>query len=127
MAYPKRKPGEPKRPVPPELVGKGFDAHPENINPHPRGRPKNFDELRKLINEMSHEEIEIVIGRGKGKKTVKMTRLEQLLLEMFGSKIWQKQEMLLQYGYGKVPDKLEVSGDKIIHVTINGKNDDTNS
>lgn len=112
---PKKTP--PKGVVPPQLMGKGFDAHPENRNKN--GAPKTAIALRQLITEMAGETIEVEVGTGKDKKKVQMTRLERLLLEFFETSSARKQEMLLGYGYGKPAETLEVKGElKVIKVSL---------
>ena len=120
MAAPKKRP--PKGIVPPQLVGKGFDVHPEHRNKH--GAPRDAIELRKLIQEVGSQKIRVAIKSMKGKTTAQMTRFERIVYEWFESQDSKKQEMLIQYGFGKVPDKLEVSGLKTIVVTLKKKSEE---
>lgn len=116
----------PKGVVPPQLQGKGFDVHPENRNK--KGPPKDVVALRRMIQEMGNEEIEVTIGRGRNRKTVKMTRMERILLEWYESDRAQKQELLLGYGYGKPPETINVSGElKVIKVGLKKKQEDGGS
>ena len=68
-----------------------------------KGRPKTFDQLRELFQQIANEEIEY-----EGKK---ITRAEFIALTM--SKKQMKE--FLEYGYGKVPLS------QIIDVTSGGK------
>lgn len=113
----------PKGVMPPQLVGKGFDVHPENRNK--KGPPKDVVALRRMIQEMGNEEIEVTIGKGRNRRTVKMTRMERILLEWFESDRAQKQELLLGYGYGKPAETINLSGElKVIKVGLKKKQED---
>jgi hypothetical protein len=65
-----------------------------------KGRPRSFDQLRKLAQSLSHEVVETAQG--------KMTATEVILRQM--AKDPKQRELFLQYAYGKVPDKLELTG-----------------
>lgn len=65
-------------------------------------------------------DVEITLPDGK-KKFVQMKRIEALLLDMYNSDSSPKQDNILSYGFGKVPDKLEVTDKKTIRVTIEKK------
>jgi hypothetical protein len=109
---PKRKRGNPnmqKGVYPPQLVGKGFDAHPENINKY--GIPSDVVTLKKMIQEMGNETIVVgTIGEGKLKTDIRLTRFERILFDWFESQSFDKQQAIMQYGLGKVPDKVELTG-----------------
>lgn len=111
----------PKGVRPPQLIEHGFDKHPERINR--AGNPGNFLELRKLMAKRSEELIwvEVIDGKTKRTKKVLMTRLERIMLDWLDSGDFAKQQAALHYGWGKVPDKLEVSGLKTINVSIKKK------
>ena len=66
-----------------------------------RGRPKNFDAFRELCQKICHERVTL--------DGEVMTRLEVILRDWAGSKDAQKQIALVQYGYGKPPDKIETN------------------
>ena len=125
MALPKiRKPksAPPKGVYPPQLRGKGFDAHPENRNT--KGAPRTAFALRDMIQEMASEVIEVEVGKGKDRKMVKMTRMERILLEWFETDRAQKQELLMGYGFGKPAETINVSGElKVIKVALKKKQD----
>jgi hypothetical protein len=115
----------PKGVMPPQLAGKGFDVHPENRNK--KGPPKDAVALRKMIQDMGDEEIEVTIGKGKNRKTVKMTRTERILLEWYESERVQKQELLMGYGYGKPAENINISGElKVIKVALKKKQETDN-
>ena len=66
-----------------------------------RGRPRNFDAFRELCQKICHERVTL--------DGEVMTRLEVILRDWAGSKDAQKQIALIQYGYGKPPDKIETN------------------
>lgn len=111
-----------KQPIPPQLVGKTLRDRPQDINR--KGRPKDFDQLRKMILEMGNEEIQVQVGKGKNKKTIELTRFERILLDWFNSQGFDKQQAIMQHSFGKIPDKLEISGLKTISVALKKKEDD---
>jgi hypothetical protein len=115
-----RKNPPPKGVRPPQLAGKGFDAHPENRNTKGSG-PKSARQLRDLIMAMGSEEIEVLVKGMKGKQKVKMTRIERILLEWFETESVKKQELLFNFGFGKPTETIEVVGNKTIHVSIGKK------
>lgn len=96
-------PGEPKRPLPPQLVGKTLRDRPQDINRN--GRPKDFDQLRALVQELLGEKITV----RKGGQSAKLTRLENLILEMIAAKQSAEHTTVLQYGFGKVPDTIDLT------------------
>ena len=106
----KRLPGEPKRPLPPQLVGKTLRDRPQDINR--KGRPKDFDQLRSLVQELLGEKITV----RKGGQSTKLTRLENLILEMIAAKQAAEHTTVLQYGFGKVPDTVDITskGESIV-------------
>lgn len=65
-----------------------------------RGRPKSFDALRKLAQEIVNEDL---ADSG-------LTRLQAMLMAMSTSRNPRDRELILQYGFGKVKDELEVIG-----------------
>jgi hypothetical protein len=121
---PKKKRGNPKlqKGVQPDwLKGYDFKAHPERINKY--GVPSDVVQLKRMIQAMGNEEVVVTtltVGKGKNKKEVpiKMSRFERILLDWFDSQSFDKQQAIMQYGVGKVPDLLEVSDRKVIRVTI---------
>jgi hypothetical protein len=83
------------------LTGKGgFQERKQHINR--KGRPRSFDELRRITQEIGREKI--TIGNGEV-----MTRVERILRDWSESKDVQKQIAFVQYGYGKPVDKIETN------------------
>lgn len=125
----KRRKGNPniKKGEQPEwLKPHSFAVKPENINKY--GIPSDVVALKKAIQVMGNEEIQVVIGKGKGQKILSMTRFERILFDWFNSQSFEKQQAIMQYGVGKVPDKLDISGQvKVIQVGIKKKESDANS
>lgn len=105
---------------PPWLKDKDFRANPQNINRY--GIPSDVVALKKMVQEMGNEEIILDVGKGKNKKQYQMTRFQRILIDWFESQSFEKQQAIMQYGIGKVPDKLEVSGElKVIKVSLKKK------
>lgn len=77
----------------------GFKSNPQNINRN--GRPKSHDELRELIQSLAAEADEDGV-----------TRIERMLVWMFGSAQPADRAQLLEHGWGKVPQAHTVGGDK---------------
>jgi len=65
------------------------------------GRPKSFDETRKLAQAILHRELLTKDGK-------KISVVEAILLQWCKSK--EHQKSLLELAFGKVPDKVDVSG-----------------
>ena len=65
------------------------------------GRPRVFDELRKMVLDIFGEEIEVTVA----KKKVKMPQIESMLRNWVTSQDYSKQAKALEYGFGKVPDE----------------------
>jgi hypothetical protein len=68
-----------------------------------KGRPKSFDQLRELAQQIAHEEITDKNGR-------KLTRANAILRIWSASKEPTLQKAFMEYAFGKVPDKLETTG-----------------
>ena len=93
----------------------GFDKRREHINR--KGRPRNFDALRELAQQIGHEAVTA------GDK--RMTVTEVILRQWAQSKNPQLQRAFIEIAYGKVPDKLDVtSGGEAIKVVGLGINTD---
>lgn len=82
----------------------GFGENKEHINR--KGRPRSFDQLRKLAIKIANEQ---------SPEQDDLTRLENLL-RAYSNPRHPKSDKFLEYAYGKVPDKLDVTsgGEKII-------------
>ena len=72
-----------------------------------KGRPKAFDEIRKVAQEIAAEQVPSKAGELR-------VRAAEILRRWAISKNWQAQKAFLEYAYGKVPDKLEIDGAIII-------------
>lgn len=70
-----------------------------------KGRPKSFDQLRKLAQEIAHEELQA--GNG-----AKMTTTEAILRKWATSKDARLQMEFMATAYGKVPTVTEITGTK---------------
>ena len=66
------------------------------------GRPRDYEELRKMVREVGFEQV------GVKEDGTPMTLIESIVRDWMHSKSFNKQLAALQYGYGKVPEKLEV-------------------
>ena len=106
------------------LIGKDFRAHPENTGGKVIGI-RTMKALRDKIQEMGDEIVSIEVGSGRNKVTIEMTRMEKLLLDWFNSQTWQKQQQLLQYGFGIPKQVLELQGEvKHIRVSLKKKDEE---
>ena len=75
-----------------------------------KGRPKSFDQLRQLAQQIAHEEAKkgdepIVIGGHV------VTVSEAILRQWATSKDPRLQQAFIAYAYGRVPDKTELTGE----------------
>ena len=86
----------------------GFDKRKHQINR--KGRPKSFDKLRELAQQIAHEAI--MIGDHK------FTVTEAILRQWAQSKNPQLQKGFLEIAFGKVPDNMELNqkGEIVIKV-----------
>jgi hypothetical protein len=92
----------------------GFDKRKHQINR--KGRPKSFDALRELAQEIAHEPVPNVIINGR-----KVTVAEAILRKWATSQNAILQRAFIEVAFGKVPDQLDLNVGKIIVTT---KNDD---
>lgn len=81
------------------ITGKGFVKGDKRINR--KGRPKTFDALRALAQQIAHEETNI---QG-------VTVVEAILRQWAQSKNPQLQRQFIEVAYGKVPDDLHIQAD----------------
>lgn len=81
-----------------KVPGIPFTKNDPRINR--RGRPRSFDQLRALAQEIAHEEITDKNGR-------KLTRAAAILRIWSRSKDLAAQKAFMEYAFGKVPDKIE--------------------
>jgi len=127
---PKRKRGNPnavKGVYPEWLKEYSFAVRPEHINKY--GVPSDVTTLKKMIQSIGNEVIAVgTMGEGKLKTVVTMTRFERILFDWFDSQSFDKQQAIMQYGLGKVPDKLDITGElKVIKVALKKKQDESNT
>lgn len=75
------------------------------------GRPKGISELRALGEQIAAE----VVTDKDGKPVIiegrKVTRVELIMRSLAGSSDPRKQQMFLEYVYGKVPQAQEITGE----------------
>lgn len=83
-----------------------------------KGRPKNYDSLRKLILQILSETVSSQDG------TIAMSRIEFVLRDWLASRDYRKQLAVIQYAYGKPPDRVELTGRDGGAIEINGRTDD---
>lgn len=67
-----------------------------------RGRPRSFDELRKLAQQIAHEAVI--------KDDAKVTRVEIIMRQWAQSKDPRLVQAFINYAYGTPPTKTEVTG-----------------
>lgn len=81
---------------------KGFDPR-RNLD----GPPRKFDELREMVLNLFSETAEV--KNDKGQTVGEITRLEAMFRRWLGSEDFYKQNKVVEIGYGKVPDELNVN------------------
>lgn len=94
--------------------GKGVDPR---INRN--GRPKSFDKLRKLAQQLAHEIVKDKNGNPIIRDNAKQTQITELLRDL----IKKDPVKFLEYAFGKPKEKVEVSGNEekpIVVKVING-------
>lgn len=104
MARPKGQRG----PVPPQLVGQGFDSHPERINRSGNKGQRSIFKLRDKIQDMLAESVEVTVGKGKYRRKIRMSRMEHLLMMQMESRDPRHSEQIWEYGFGKSVGALEL-------------------
>jgi hypothetical protein len=80
-----------------------------------KGRPKSFDELRALAQQIAADPLETPEGR--------ITRIEALLRVMSTSRNPADRALFLAYAYGKPKDQIEHSGELTTKVIIEYSDD----
>ena len=93
----------------------GFDKRKEQINR--KGRPKSFDALRALAQQIAHEEAK------KGGVPVildghRVTVAEAILRTWASSQNAQLQRAFIEIAFGKVPDALDVQSEGLLRVLV---------
>jgi hypothetical protein len=89
---------ETQRKTPGGFTGKGFVKGDPRINR--RGRPRSFDEFRRIAQMIAHENVVGADGNT-------VTRAEELLRNWARSKNPMLQKLLVEYAFGTVPTKIE--------------------
>lgn len=75
------------------------------------GRPKTFNAVRKLVQQISNEEVTDKNGE-------KMRRIEKIMRSWATSQSPILQLSFIQYGFGKPPEKVEVEGAGLQNVIV---------
>ena len=70
-----------------------------------KGRPKTFDALRELAQQIANEPIVSADGQ------TKMSRVEMVMRSWALSKNYQLQKAFIEIAFGKVPDQLDITSD----------------
>ena len=76
-----------------------------------KGRPKNIDGVTALAKEIAHELALTKDGDPIVRGGSKVTVIEAVLRQWAQSPDFRKQQAFVAYAYGKVPDKIEHTGE----------------
>lgn len=108
MAATQPKNSQKKRPRGKGKPFKSRDPVTGEIDPriNTKGRPRGFDELRKMTIDIFNEEIKLKLADN---KEVAMSQIEAMLREWIYSRDYQKQNRAAEIGFGKVPDEMNVN------------------
>lgn len=87
----------------------GFQERKHQINR--KGRPRSFNALRELAQQIANEPIVSADGK------TKMSRVEMVMRSWALSKNYQLQRAFIEIAYGKVPDSLNVQGN--LNIAVN--------
>ncbi len=98
-------------------TGKGFVKGDPRINR--KGRPRSFDALRQLAQEIAHEIVRTQDGQPALVNGKPITTVELVLRSWAQSKDPRKQQAFIEYAFGKVPTETEISGKDGEPITIN--------
>lgn len=102
------------------ITGKGFVKGDPRINR--KGRPKSFDALRTLAQQIAHE-----VAQSQGQPIVinghKVTAAEAILRQWAQSKNPQLQRAFIEIAFGKVPEDIKMTGDGLLKVIVEYAND----
>lgn len=82
-----------------------------------KGRPKSFDALRELAQQIGHEEA-LVDGEPLVISGHRVTVTEKILREWADGRDRRLQQAFIEIAYGKVPDKVDVTtaGEKLVAI-----------
>lgn len=84
-----------------------------------KGRPRSFDALRELAQEIAHEIVRTQDGQPALVNGKPVTTVELVLRSWAQSKDPRKQQAFIEYAYGRVPTETEISGKDGGPITIN--------
>lgn len=87
------------------VTGRPFVKGDARINR--KGRPKTFDALRREAIKLAGE---IVVAQQAGGEEVELSRIHKILLDWAQSNDPQAQKLFVEYAFGKVPNKEEITG-----------------
>lgn len=84
-----------------------------------KGRPRNFDALRELAQQIAHEEA-LASGQPVVINGHVVTVAEAIMRQWAQSKNYQLQKGFIEIAFGKVPDNIDITsgGDKVQFVNI---------
>ena len=86
----------------------GFQERKNQINR--KGRPKTFDAVRELAQEIARETVKTKEGEPAILNGKQVTTVELILRSWAQSQDPRKQLAFIEYAYGKVPQQTEVTG-----------------
>jgi hypothetical protein len=105
------------------ITGKGFKKGDPRINR--KGRPRSFDALRELAQQIAHEVAKTPSGDPVIVESHKVSVAEIILRSWAQSKNPQLQRAFIEIAFGKVPDKVDLTtGGKPITFTGQVARDD---
>ncbi len=84
------------------------------------GRPRSFDALRAIAQEICHEELELKDGR-------KIIVAEAVLRAWAKSPEPQLQKAFIEYAFGKVPDKIDATMEHKSKLYLNYSHEESNA
>ena len=88
----------------------------KRANRQGKGKPKTFTALRKLAQQIAAEELQSTDGDV-------ITRIEALLRVMSTSRNPADRKTFLEYAFGKPKDEVQINGDSVIRINIQGFDD----
>ncbi len=97
--------------------GKPFAKGDPRINR--KGRPKSFDALRELAQQIAHEEAHTKDGAPVVVNGRKLTNAELILRKWLASPDARLQMHVMEVAFGKVPQSVEVTGEDGGPLTLN--------